>query len=410
MKRLRYPWFVFCFLFLSLKVSAWTERTLDSTDPFVFTPNHLGLDQYFLDTALPWSWVPQSFEWVRIDHRFLVPRARVKIKVPPLTPVTYRGQLFTTPNPEIEIPVALSQERGNEIEILHQKIPIRFKVTHPIQPALMIDASCSSTPIKFRNLKLEHSWVGVYCNMIHPKKGNGYGLRMDMHIYWESEERTTAKLNQTELSTTDGMTYSIALNSDSREIRLENGADSFEIVPKIPEVFHPLSMSIGLGPYVNQSQWRPFATLYTSYYFNEQMKVASFIALPLKSNTETDLGLYVIVEQFRGLDERLSLNLLLGAHGLSFTSQGSHHFALSVPQGVELNFKNFLQPNQSLMFGGFFYPLISDRSYVNTWIRYGNGSFFLEFNYINWKEPVANGSFESKSMGFSVGFPLFKAL
>jgi hypothetical protein len=137
--------------------------------------------------------------------------------------------------------------------------------------------------------------------------------------------------------------------------------------------------------------------------------MALFSAFPIRKSPEVDTGVYVIVEQFRGIDERVTLNLLLGAHALSFRHQGEYLNRMSAPQGVEMSFRDCLLRTQNLTLGGFFYPRIEGRSYVNTWIRYGNSKFFTEFNFINWQEPVTNGSFSVKSAGLSIGFPLFRA-
>ncbi|MBC7397740.1 MAG: hypothetical protein H7333_09885 [Bdellovibrionales bacterium] len=118
-------YFATLFFCLSIGLSAanahaWTEKALGSTDAFVISPNDLSTDFFRLDTKLPWSWVPGSFDWVRVDHRMLVPRARVKIAAAAGTPVRYRGRVSFANTNEVELLVVLTQERGNEIEIDHQ--------------------------------------------------------------------------------------------------------------------------------------------------------------------------------------------------------------------------------------------------------------------------------------------------
>jgi hypothetical protein len=140
------------------------------------------------------------------------------------------------------------------------------------------------------------------------------------------------------------------------------------------------------------------------------MKIASFTAVPVKPSPEIDTGIYLVLEQFRGLDDRIGMNFLLGAHALSFTSRGVRDTRWSAPQGIELGFRDFLLRGENLTVGSFFYPLIADRSYINTWIRFGSGRVFYEFNFIQWQEPIAGGSFGAKSAGLSIGFPLFRAL
>jgi hypothetical protein len=167
---------------------------------------------------------------------------------------------------------------------------------------------------------------------------------------------------------------------------------------------------MGIGPYSHQNVVRPFPTFYAGYYLNDGMKLASFTALPIRKNPEIDTGLYLVSEQFKGIDERIHFSLLLGAHLLSFYSEGVHYSIMSAPQGVELGFRDFLIKGENLTVGGFFYPMIANRFYTNSWIRFGSGRLFYEFNFINWQEPVDSGNFSAKSAGVSIGFPLFRAL
>ncbi len=403
--------FVLAFNIAALKANAWTEKALDSSDPFVISPNSLDTDYFRLETKLPWAWVPGSFEWVRVDHRLLVPRARVRIEVPAGTPIMYQGKTILATTVASELLVILTQEENNLIEINQQKIPIRFKQTKSLDSALIIDSSCSSAPLHLKEIKMNRSWGFLYCHTLHPKNGKGYTSQIDLELIWEGEDpKLRPSLNGIPLSSQDGYTYSTVIQASTPQLLLTRGADSFELESKVSSVFHPLSFSIGLGPYSNQNKWVPFATLYAAYYFNEQMKLASFTALPIRSNPQIDSGLYVISEQFRGFDERMVVSLLLGAHILSFDAGGTRNNMFSAPQGVEVNFRDAFAKNRNLLVGFFYYPKISDRSYINSWIRYGNSRLFLEFNYIHWQEPLPQSTFESRSYGLSLGFPLFKAL
>ena len=143
---------------------------------------------------------------------------------------------------------------------------------------------------------------------------------------------------------------------------------------------------------------------------NESLKVASFWAFPVDKKFQTDVGFYLIAEQFRGVDERLSMNLLLGAHMLQFQGNDRNHYSFSAPQGVEFVVRDCFAKRKNLSLGGFFYPTISGRSYINTWIRWGSGSLFYELNGISWTEQFEGTQVNSKSVGLSIGFPLFRAL
>lgn len=414
---------------------AWTEKALEVADPFSFPPNDLTLQSYKLESqapgALSWAWVNGSFEWVRVDKKFLVPRAKLRLAVPPKSKVTYQKQLFLPSNRnQVDIPVVLTQEMraqqsANEILIEDTEkktvTPIRI-VFQPknIQKPLALDMSCSPFGIQVQAVKLPHSWVNIFCKGIHPSQTPGYGMKLNLEVYWEMERAAgspaapgTVTVNEVPVELEDGLTTSIAIDSKTQKFSLKRGvgeaADEFEFEIHVPERFHPLGVALGLGPYSHRNELRPFATVYASYFFNDAMKLALFGALPIKSQPETDIGMYLVAEQFRGFDEHMVVNLLLGAHALSFNAFGASYFRFSAPQGIELSFKDFLGVRKNITFGGFFYPNISNRSYINTWVRYG-GSTFLELNFIQWQEPVGDETFEVKSFGLSIGFPLFRAL
>jgi hypothetical protein len=392
---------------------AWTERALEVADPFVFTPNDLSLGDFTIDSQVPWQWVEGSFEWVRIERRFLVPRARIRLRIPPGTPVDYRGRHFESTSPELEVPVVLSQEIGNELRIggaSPSVIRPKFKPQAPLKQPIIIDASCSSTPLRIDAPSLGRSWGHVVCRPTHLNQVSGYGLRMDVDLLWESENQSEpVRIGHAASRSSDGITHAISFSSNTPSYSLSKGAESMTLNAPLPERFRPLTVSLGLGPYSHMEVLRPFATVYAAYLFNDALKMALFSAFPIRKSPEVDTGLYVIVEQFRGIDERVTLNLLLGAHALSFRSQGEYLHRWSAPQGVEMSFRDCLVRTQNLTLGGFFYPKIEGRSYVNTWIRYGNAKFFTEFNFITWQEPITTGTFSVKSAGLSIGFPLFRA-
>lgn len=389
------------------------KSALEISDQFVFAPNNLSLDQFTLDTGLKWEWVPGSFEWIRVAHKFQIPRARVRIPVPAGTVVRYQDRLFAAASDSIEVPVVLTGEKGNELGIGSEKpAKIRFKGSERIDTPLVLDSSCSQIPIRIEGAPLRHSWVHLYCHAVHPARESGYGNRIDVDFRWETEGREeTLRVNGVEVPSADGITHSISLTPEIQNYHLEKGKDSFDLKVPVAEKFHSAWISMGIGPYSHRDVVRAFPTFYIGYYFSESMRLASFSAIPIKPNPEIDSGVYLVSEQFRGLDERLHLSLLLGAHVLSFTpASGKRTSVMSAPQGVEMGFRDFLLRKQNLTFGSFFYPKIADRSYINTWIRYGNSRLFFEFNFIQWQEPTDFGPFQTKSMGLSVGFPLVRFL
>ena len=76
-----------------------------------------------------------------------------------------------------------------------------------------------------------------------------------------------------------------------------------------------------------------------------------------EENFFSDFGVYMLIEQLKTLDDRLTVNLLLGAHLLMFRANDKYFVRFSAPQGVEVGFQDFLKKNYKLGIGGFFYPL-----------------------------------------------------
>ncbi len=390
------------------------RSALGLSDQFIFTPNDLDLDFFALDTDLKWEWVPGSLEWVRVDRRFLVPKARAKIKVEPGTTLRYHDVLFQSPTDTIEVPVILSGESGNQLVPsgkATRPIGVRFRHARALNPGVVLDSNCSQTQVQISSPKLDHSWVYVSCLTVHPKQDTGFVMRSDLELRWETESGVRSiRINGEASESADGVSHLLSFNPESGVYHLEKGGDSFDLKIPVPERFHPLWVSLGIGPYSHQNVVRAFPTIYAGYYFSEGMKLASFSAFPIRAKPEVDTGLYLVSEQFRGIDERINFNLLLGAHVLSFHSDGKQYIRMSAPQGIEIGFRDFLIRRQNFTFGGFFYPLISNRSYINSWIRFGNSNLFYEFNFIQWQEPTDTGTFSAKSAGVSIGFPLFRAL
>lgn len=415
----------FSFLFHSAPVQAWTEGALKVADPFVFTPNDLDLRSFKIEGPVLWEWVEGSFEWVRLDAKFEIPRAKVRLTVPATAKVTYQKQVFLpAPDGKVVIPVVLTQERskGNRNEILIEdfvtrqmsRAVIAYKA-QPMEQPIVFDPNCSPLRIQLSEVKLTHSWVYVFCQVIHPQTTGGSGMKVDLELYWEMEgSPEIVRVNTKPIALDDGLTAAVGVEASTPRLSFQRGSgdqmDSFDLDVRVSERFHPLGVSLGLGPYSHQNVVRLFPTVYASYFFNEKLKLGMFGAFPVRQSPEVDVGLYLITEQFRGVDERILLNLLLGFHTLSYVPEGKRVFASSAPQGIEVIFRDLFFKRQNFTIGSFFYPEINRRYYVNAWVRYG-GPIFAEINFIHWQEPVNSvTTFGAKSFGLSIGFPLFRAL
>ena len=295
-----------------------------------------------------------------------------------------------------------SQENGvvKETEVALTQVDnpskIRFKPRAELRNHLYFDSSCSPYHLHLNEAKISHSWVMVSCHRLNNNSDSGTKSVILTTVLWENE--------------VEGTLTQVNLDSEHpKHLFKSNSVDSFEIEASVGPVFHHLAFSMGVGPYSSRNEVKPFATVYASYFFNDALKIASFGALPIRTSPEIDWGFYLVMEQFRGVDERISLNLLLGAHLLSYVpATGVRTNSMSGPQGIELVFRDFFAKNLNFTTGGFFYPKINDRSYLNAWVRYGSSQYFMELNFIEWQEP--DPYFYSKSFGLSIGFPLFRTL
>jgi len=353
-------------------------KVLREANPFSFISFNPTVDlepEDFQVNGKPTDWIKGSMQWVRVSNGkdeagILIPRARFR-------------------------------ENGKEIETaltgVENVVPLTFKPRAELKSHSYVDASCSPFNLRFNNEKISQSWVMVTCHRVNNEGESGTKPVVLVSVLWEGGEKSTFQ--------------QINFDSEHPTHLFQNGQDTFELQVSVAPVFHHLGVSLGVGPYSSNNNYGnknvAFATLYASYFFNDALKVAAFGALPVRSKPELDSGLYLVMEQFRGVDERISLNLLLGAHVLSYVSaDGSRVNAMSGPQGVELTFRDLFLNKMNFVMGGFFYPKLNERSYLNAWVRYGTNQYFAELNFIEWQEP--NPYFYSKSFGVSVGFPLFR--
>jgi hypothetical protein len=356
-------------------------KVIREPNPFsfvIFNPTLDLSEQDFQVNGKATDWIKDSLQWVRVSNGkdeagILVPRAR------------YR-------------------ENGQEFEValtgVENATSVRLKPRPELKTHYYFDSSCSPFGLHLKNEQIQHSWVMVTCHRINNSGSWGTKPVVLVSVLWEGEK--TSSFQQ------------INFDSEHSDHSFQNGQDSFDLHVSVAPVFHNLGVSFGVGPYSSNNSFGnqnvAFATLYASYYFNDALKMAAFGALPVRAKPELDFGTYLVLEQFRGVDERISLNLLLGAHVLSYVNptDGQRVNAMSGPQGVELIFRDLFFRNANFVIGGFFYPELNQRSYMNTWVRYGFGPYFAELNFIEWKEPTPY--FYSKSFGLSVGFPLFRIL
>jgi hypothetical protein len=336
----------------------------------------------------------------------------VRLTLPLEGVVKYQNHLYISHNKSVELPVLLLDQPGNEIyiESSRETIPIRFSGTSDFKERVTLDSSCSGFGISVSKITMPTAWATVSCKPVHFGDAQGETMKLELEILWQGYSEINPIIANSSAKLVDPILVPLTLDSTSSETSIQRGVDTFTIKSFIPARFRHLSVSAGIGPYVHNDVIRPFFTVYAGYYASEAIKLAAFSAIPIGDSPHLDQGLYLITEQARGLNDRLTINLLLGAHFLEFDSGNKSYFTFSAPQGIEMSFKDFLAKKNNITLGSFYYPDINGTSYVNIWFRYGWSSGFLELNYIRWKEQTDTSSYSAKSFGISYGLPLFKAL
>jgi hypothetical protein len=398
-------------IFATTPSYAWTEQALTVPDRALIAPNDLSTWDFYLTTEDAYEIVPGSLEWIRLDHELMIPRAKVRLTLQQESIIRYRGHTYLSNQKKVEIPILLLDEPGNEIAVEAAKkiIAIKFRGTPEFKQRVTLDSTCSAFPISISKIQMPTAWAMISCRPVHLNAASGETQVANLKILWQGHSEIVPRVAHFNLKPDDPILLQIAFGSNRSDTLIERGKDSFQVDSQIPNRFKHLSVSVGLGPYLHNDVVRPFFTVYAGYYLNEQNRMAAFSAVPIGDSPHLDQGLYLVTEQARALDDRLSVYLLLGAHALEFTSNGKSNFAFSAPQGIEMQYKDPFVKRTSVTIGSFYYPEINGRSYVNGWIRYAWGSGFLELNYIRWKEWADTTTFTAKSFGISYGFPLFKA-
>jgi hypothetical protein len=199
---------------------------------------------------------------------------------------------------------------------------------------------------------------------------------------------------------------------------MQSGNRKFTFGYRVRNHLSVASLGLGVGPYTYQfaadgdpgtyvaPKTAPVITIYGSWFFTEYLRLVFFSAVPAHRVPFSDNGVFLLLEQARFFDNRISMNLLLGGHGIAFPHLNSTLFRFSFPQGVELICTDMPFRRHRIHLGAFLYPKIDGRMYNNVWIRWSYGRFFGEFNYISWEEPVPAGRVTAQVAGVSFGFPL----
>jgi PAS domain-containing protein len=373
-----------------------------------------------------------SLRWVRAG-RVLVPRAVLRVRAPrgDAGVVAYAG--FFHPMQKdagqlrVELPVALLSNEAYPIRVELRRageqhvviLQLRFAPRPAQRGSVLFDSSCSPYGLRVRRgAAPADAWLYVGCRLVQTDRGGAQVTpTLELYMLFDHAGQTIAIDGVTTTPVVDSL-FSYRVSSRPGRVQLEARRAKLEIEYRLPERLHAAFLALGVGPYyyalrdqrVNVQAMVPLATLYAGYAFNASARVVYFNASAVDRFGYADQGLYLWVEQLRVFDERLSLNLLLGAHLLLYRRDGRLLGRVSAPQGFEIAFRDFLGRNHNLTSGAFLYPRIFGRSYYNVWVRWGTPELFGEINFIDWHEPHTEAASESRSLGLSFGTTILRFL
>ena len=411
---------------------------LSDSAPFSFAPT----DWNARDFQLEWVGAPipgvsfgldaGSLEWVRVQEVLVLPRGRMWVRAESMDAGQLRHsrsiQSFEvdekTSAGSSSIPIALISGKKNSIRIkvrrgdrvLEGEIAIRFRAVDPSASRIALDHTCSKFGIQANDLTIStESWVSVGCRYVFTYGESHKVGSLELYVFWDNVGQNVS-VDRIETASSLDSVWLIRARKQPGVVRFQSKRGSFDLNYRVGDRAYWAFLGVGIGPYLYRvdggsdriSTVAPVLTIYSSFLLTEAMRIVAFNATSIHSSFFTDLGLYLMIEQVRAIDSRFSLRFLLGGHTLGFRYQGKTYFRISAPQGIEVTFNDFLKKNHNLGLGGFLHPSFSgSRSYYNVWIRWGKPSFFVEYNFISWREEVDNNLMvNSRSSGISVGFPL----
>ena len=431
---------MFLFFFFASLHHSWSDNTsfvrkvvqkdLSSVIPTLIGPPSLNEENFhvsWVNASIPHvevNIVDKSLQWTRMKHGLAIPRAQLHIKGKTIDSgsVHYAGFTHPITNGKAEVPIALISGKKNAVQleiqrgenVYRKKLKVVFQEYQQKQENVYFGSSCSSYFFEKIEEHLSDSWVYFSCRVNMDRRNGQFIPNLEVYLYWD-QKNSIIHMNDTPLKEVAPSVYRFKVGKwTSRKLSFKSNHQKFSIQYSLPEKVNLGRVAMGLGPYhylfedgaADVKSLSPLMTLYFSYKLSDSSRLVSFEATSFHPSFFSDLGIYFLIEQGKFFDNRAKLNLLFGGHTLIFKSRDSTYFRPSAPQGFEILFKDFLEPRRTLGLGGFINPGVSGHSYWNVWIRWG-GPYFVELNYIAFKEPLYKDTVFARSLGLMVGFPLF---
>ena len=417
------------------------HEVLSESKPTAFAPADFEVSDYEISWAgaplegVEFHLLPGTLQWVRVSELLRIPRALLEMRVKKArdASVTHAGftQVLSEQGEDLvsEFSVALISGDKNPLEVsvvrpgktARGTLLIHFKPRPDTakNPRLMLDSSCSRFGMRVEAESVSPAadeWAYVGCRLVTTTGIAHDQATLELLIFWDGVGQTI-RSGELSLDAISPSVFSLRASANPGITRIRAKGQAYVLRYFLSDRFYRFNLGAGVGyysyNYTGPDQqiynYAPEATLYGSYFFNEQMRVVAFDAIVLNSQFNNDLGVYLNTEYVKLFDRRLTLNFMLGVHAVGFGGMGGYYLKIGAPQGLELIFTDALKPGYNFSVGGFVYPSIDGKAYNNLWIRYGSAKLFAEINFISWMEVVDNFSYYQKSLGITVGFPIGRA-
>lgn len=416
---------------------------VSESTPSAFAPNDFDTEDFTVEwigdppSDITAALTPRTLQWVRVSDVLVLPRGQLVLTSQKSlhgiiehagrvhsfldTPTGAQADVTVALLPSAEPPVRISLENGQKAALRFRFTPRPVAVSPLASPLVAVDSTCSRAHIEIKGPTAPPftHWTYVGCRLIHTSGAEHNTAALEISVYLADVE--TLKANGTVATPIAPGFWTFTVRSRGT-IELDPGdKQRFTIDYAVPENDHRGFIGFGLGPYfytihgggLDTDQPAPLATIYAGYRISETTRLTAFNATAIHPQYYTDFGIYLNTQSVRAIDNRLTMNLLLGGHLLGFQTANEIHVRPSIPQGVELNITDFLARAHNLTLGSFIYPPIDKKAYYNIWLRWGTARLFVELNYILWQDTTgstANDEIYSRSLGISFGIPLFNFL
>ncbi len=399
--------------------------------------NSVGIEDY----ALEWVGTPienvtfqftAPVEWVRVLGRTAIPRARIFLSAleAQSASVSYGGKvtsLHSAPkglSGSVWLLLLSDPAHTAEIQVLRGSRVLKgiFRVVHvpsAIGPTKVItDTTCNPPALDaFVNDVGKRNWMYVICQYEHGPDEHGVNTSLLLNIVWPNVGQRI-EINGIPVDSQALSFWQVRVASTETHVVLKHATTTVDLKYKIPPHWYSAFIAFGVGPYLYKfddginpfSALYPVPTIYGVYRLSDSKRLALFDMTTIAKKSVSDFGFYYVFDSLHAMDNRFTMNLMLGAHGLGFGFKHLVYIQPDFAQGAEFLFSDFLMKNKNISIGAFLYPKINGQYYYNFWLRWGEAQWFLELNYIAWQRYTQEMLHNFEAVGFSVGVPIVSFL